>query len=41
MKPAKVIMYYGDMEKPYNFSSVRNLVQDFYADIELLTGERP
>jgi hypothetical protein len=34
-------VHYGDMEKPYSFSSVRHLVQDFYADIELLTGERP
>jgi hypothetical protein len=34
-------LHYGDMEQPYRFTSLGQLVRDFYADIERLTGERP
>jgi uncharacterized protein YwbE len=34
-------VHYDNVEKPYLFLTLRQLVQDFYADIERLTGERP
>lgn len=34
-------VHYGATEHPYHFSSLTQLVQDFYADIERLTGEKP
>jgi hypothetical protein len=34
-------VHYGAAERPYVFSSLGQLVRDFYADIERLTGERP
>lgn len=34
-------VHFGDAEKPYHFSTLQRLVQDFYSDIERLTGERP
>ena len=33
-------VHYGNVEKPYRFSSLQRLVRDFYRDIEQLTGER-
>jgi hypothetical protein len=34
-------VHYSKSEKPYHFRSLGQLVRDFYADIERLTGERP
>lgn len=34
-------VHYGNKEQPYRFTSLGQLVRDFYADIERLTGERP
>lgn len=34
-------IHYGTTEHPYHFSSFGQLVRDFYADIERLTGEKP
>jgi hypothetical protein len=34
-------VHYSDCEQPYNFISLGQLVRDFYADIERLTGEKP
>lgn len=34
-------VHYGDAEQPYHFTSLGQLVQDFYADIARLTGEQP
>jgi hypothetical protein len=34
-------VHYGDTEHPYRSTSLGQLVRDFYADIERLTGERP
>jgi hypothetical protein len=34
-------VHYGDREQPYHFTTIGQLVRDFYTDIERLTGERP
>jgi hypothetical protein len=34
-------IHYRDKEQSYSYLSLGQLVQDFFADIERLTGERP
>lgn len=34
-------IHYGSNEQPYHFTTLGQLVRDFYADIERLTGEKP